>query len=346
MKRSSYHVRQRSLHPNGFTLVELLVVIAIIGILVALLLPAVQSAREAARKTACMNNFKQVGVAFQNHLSAKQILPAGTEYNRTSEANCPFADSSFSQQAGFGWGTFLLPYLEEGTIYDGLDFKKSIWSSSAPKSNWDGIAHIIDVFICPSELNDAHWVDSSSSRGHFGDEGWDWPLANMAGVADSNKSHCWLYQPVGDGNGVLFNFSGISMKDITDGSSHTFLVGEMVSAKGIDGSDNEVWVGTTWVTRSVADVHHGVNGPGSLPGGRDDVIDPFDGDGGNRHDEYFRENGFSSWHPGGAHFLFSDGSVNFLNSDTDLLVLCAHATRNREEIISEGTATDSGECVP
>jgi len=167
----------------------------------------------------------------------------------------------------------------------------------------------------------------------------------MAGVADSRKGHCWLYQPVADGNGVLFNCSKVSAKDVTDGVSNTFFVGEMTSARGADLSGLQVWVGPTWVTRSVADVHHGINGPGSLPGGRDDSIDPFDGDGGNRHEEYSREHGFSSWHVGGAHFLFGDGSVRFMNADADQVVLCSYATRNGEEVVGDGTSTSGVECT-
>jgi prepilin-type processing-associated H-X9-DG protein len=82
-----------------------------------------------------------------------------------------------------------------------------------------------------------------------------------------------------------------------------------------------------------------VNGPGSIPGGRDDAIDPFDGDGGNRHDEYFRENGFSSYHPGGAHFGMADGSVQFISESTNQLVLYARATRGDGEVIAGDSAT-------
>lgn len=331
---------------QGFTLVELLVVIAIIGILVGLLLPAVQSAREAARRSACQNNFKQVGLALQNYHSARRHFPAGTEYRRSAFAsNCPEIPAGPDFE-GFGWGAFILPYMEETTISNQLNFKERVFKRDNPTDNWFVTGQIIDTFICPSSRNTDRWVDASTGADRDGVPHFDWPLSNMAGIADTQSGHCWQYQPRGNGNGVLYNFSNVSAKDILDGLSNTFIIGEMTSARGIDQAGVEGWIGPTWVTRSVSDVHHGVNGPGSLPGGRDDVLDPFDGDGGNRHDEYHREHGFSSWHPGGAHFAFADGSVHFIAEDTDQLILCAHASRKLGEVISTNGATDSGECGP
>ena len=337
----------------GFTLVELLVVIAIIGILVALLLPAVQAAREAARRSTCQNNFKQVGLALQNYHASMKRFPAGTEY-RTANArsDCPetpYPSDKGYNFPGFGWGTFILPYMEQMQIYERLqvhDLPTPDIDGIYEDTNWENIGYILPSFVCPSEMNSDKWVDISSYLGHFGNDFWDMPLSNMAGVADSREGHCYLYHPSGNSNGVLFNFSEIGASRITDGLSQTFIVGEMTSARGRDLNGTEVWIGPSWVTRSVSDIHHGINSSGSLPGGRDDDIDPFDGDGGNRHEEYIREHGFSSWHVGGAHFMFADGSVHFFSEDTDQLVLCAHATRAYEETISDGSASDVGVCGP
>lgn len=91
----------------------------------------------------------------------------------------------------------------------------------------------------------------------------------------------------------------------------------------------------------------GINGPGSKPGGRDDSIDPIDGDGGNRHIEYFDETGFSSYHPGGAHFLRTDGSAAIVNEDVNQQVLEAMVTRKGGEVFGDGTVTGgNGPCVP
>jgi prepilin-type N-terminal cleavage/methylation domain-containing protein/prepilin-type processing-associated H-X9-DG protein len=344
---------------RGFTLVELLVVIAIIGVLVALLLPAVQAAREAARRSSCQNNFKQVGVAFHNYLAARKVFPSGTEYRQpgATEAICPgtptpdvsIYDSSFS---GFGWGAFILPYMEQSALHDQLQLedlpkpqKDGVFVDEPPSKNWSATANIVEAFICPSELNFEKWVDSATGIGHFGNEAWDWPMSNMAGVADTRRSHCYLFQARADANGMLFNYSGVKPAQVNDGFSQTYIVGEMTCVRGIDQANLSVWIGPTWVTRSVADVSDGINGPGTLPGGRDDATNPYDGDGGNRHAEYYLDHGFASWHPGGAHFLFADGSVQFVAEDTDDLVTCASASRAGSEVISGGTASVGSECT-
>jgi type II secretory pathway pseudopilin PulG len=344
----------------------LLVVIAIIGVLVALLLPAIQAAREAARRSTCQNNFKQVGVAMHNYLSARKTFPAGTEYRGEPQANCPDTPqpsglgNAFS---GFGWGTFILPYMEQQTVYDRLQLKDlsdpqkdGVWQGSdgtvvEGKNNWAGIAQIVEAYICPSESNFEKWVDAGTDDGgHFGMEAWDWPLSNMGGVADTRKGLCSRWQPNAQGNGMLFNYSNIKPAEVSDGLSNTYFVGEMVSAKGYDLGGRSVWVGPTWVTRSVSDIRQGINGPYSLPGGRDDTVDPIDGEGvygsGNRHAEYFASHGFSSWHPGGAHFLMGDASVQFVSQDTDRLVTCASASRAGAEVLGGGTVAGVGvECT-
>ena len=154
----------------------------------------------------------------------------------------------------------------------------------------------------------------------------------MVGIGDTVQAHCMMYQPYTYGRGVLYNYSKVSVAQITDGTSNTFIFGEITSALGRDAASVEVPVGMTWVTRAVTDVRQGINGPGTLPGGRDDKIDPLDGDGGNRHEEYFREVGLSSFHPSGTHIAFADGSVHLLGEDTDLNVLRALATRAGGEV--------------
>lgn len=198
---------------------------------------------------------------------------------------------------------------------------------------------LVTHFICPSEINDTLWVDCCTGRDHFGDPNKDWRLSNMAGIADSVDAFCWFYQPTHIGRGVLINFGKINAAKVTDGTTQTALVAEIVGGRGSDAAGEQVWIGHSWVTRNVTDLHQGINGPGTVPGGRNDIIDPFDGDGGNRHDELHRKNGVSSFHPGGAHFTFADGSVHFLSEDTDIDVLYAFATRADGDIVSGGTAT-------
>jgi prepilin-type N-terminal cleavage/methylation domain-containing protein/prepilin-type processing-associated H-X9-DG protein len=330
---------------SGFTLVELLVVIAIIGVLVALLLPAIQAAREAARRTACQNNFKQVGLALQNYHSALGAFPPGTEYAEFRNANCTDLPVA-GDQRGFGWGAFILPYLEQNSLHERLDFKGSIFDYANPNGNWANSVVLVDAFVCPSEINQTKWVDCCTNRDHGGAPGDDWRLSSMVGIGDSVQAHCMMYQPFTYGRGVLYNYSKVSVAQITDGTSNTFIFGEITSALGRDAAGVEVPVGMTWVTRAVTDVRQGINGPGTLPGGRDDKIDPLDGDGGNRHEEYFREVGLSSFHPGGTHIAFADGSVQFFNEDSNQDVLFAHATRADDEIISNGWASGVNRLPP
>lgn len=341
---------------TGFTLVELLVVIAIIGVLVALLLPAVQAAREAARRSTCQSNFKQVGLALQNYHSVFGAFPDGTRYTTADTAsaygytptkNIP-AGANANSYPGMGWGAFILPYMEQQQIYSMIDFKHA-QGNFAPRS-WEAAGMLVSSFICPSERNQEAWIDCCTDKDHFGVPAWDWRMTNMAGVADSRKAysrmpagrdngagHPFVATPYG--KGILFNFSEIEARNVTDGLSNTFIIGEMVSAGGIDAAGQKVWVAHGWITRNVADLGQGINGPQSLPGGRDDTVDPFDGDGGNRHDEFHREHGFASWHPGGAHMGFADGSVQFFGEDADALVLWAHATRADDDIVSGGSAS-------
>ncbi|WP_425400019.1 DUF1559 domain-containing protein [Aeoliella sp.] len=323
---------------NGFTLVELLVVIAIIGILVALLLPAVQSAREAARRTSCQNNFKQVGIALHNYHSAMKHFPAGTEFTANDDpSDCPGSDPNGF--ASFGWGAFLLPYMEQQAVYDMLDFETNVYNGS----NWVASEQLIPGFLCPSEVNEDKWVDCCSGKDHYGAPGYDWRLSNMVAIGDSVEAHCWQYQPHAIGRGVMFNYSKVSVAKITDGTTNTIAVGEVTSGRGFDANAQPVWVGATWVTRAISDVYEGINGPGTLPGGRDDGLDPFGsasgGNSENRHEEYSRENGLSSYHPGGAHLLFADGSTQFINEDTNQDVLFAWATRADGEVINVEAGT-------
>jgi prepilin-type N-terminal cleavage/methylation domain-containing protein/prepilin-type processing-associated H-X9-DG protein len=327
------------LRRNGFTLVELLVVIAIIGILVALLLPAVQAAREAARRTACQNNFKQVGIALHNFHSAQKVFPAGTKFTANDDQSiCPGADPN--GYANFGWSTFILPYMEQQSLYDQLIFNDdTVNVYSGP--NWVASETLIPGYVCPSEVNDSKWVDCCSGKDHGGAPGNDWRLSNMVAIGDSVESHCWQYQPHAIGRGVMFNYSKVSVGKVTDGTSNTVAVGEITSGRGFDAEGIDVWVGATWVTRAISDVYEGINGPGTLPGGRDDGLDPFGG-GENRHDEFSRENGLSSYHPGGAHLLFADGSVQFVSEDVTQDVLFGWATRSDGEVVDADRGTASG----
>jgi len=117
-------------------------------------------------------------------------------------------------------------------------------------------------------------------------------------------------------------------------TTNTLLIGEITGASGNDGAGDPVEIGYSWVTRDVQGVDEGINGPGTVPGGRSSR-DPLGG-GENRHGEMYREIGFSAFHPGGAHFAMADASVHFISDNIDQFVLEAMASRDRGEVVESG----------
>jgi prepilin-type N-terminal cleavage/methylation domain-containing protein/prepilin-type processing-associated H-X9-DG protein len=181
---------------GGFTLVELLVVIAIIGILVGLLLPAVQAAREAARRMQCTNNLAQLILAVHNHEFSFERFPSGT-----INSSGPIRSEPIGQHTS--WVVQILPYMEQRAAYMGIDQSTSVYDP--PNSRVRGLN--IPVLFCPSL-----------------------PFANVAGVGQSSYAGCHhdTEAPIDvDNNGVFFLNSRIRYEDIEDGSSNTFFLGEV-----------------------------------------------------------------------------------------------------------------------
>lgn len=258
----------------GFTLVELLVVIAIIGILVALLLPAVQAAREAARRMQCMNNLSQLAIAFQGYESTYRVYPAGTLDKEGPIVNV-------AEGYHHNWLAKLLPYMEEQTTYNHIDFSVSVYDEmNQPVREVE-----IQLHACPSDPGAYSGANSTSYAGCHHD---------LSAPIDATN------------NGVFFLNSSIGYDDITDGSSHTIFIGEKVSNQETDLG----WMsGTRWTLRNTGtplntDRHRGRRQP------NDDPDDP------GATDAKF-VGGFSSYHPGGGQFAFGDGHVGFLPENTD-----------------------------
>ena len=252
---------------SAFTLIELLVVISIIAILVSLLLPAVQQAREAARRVRCQNNMKQIGLALHNYLDTHSVFPPGWVAAKGL--------NSFEHNY-FGWATMILPQLDQANLYNQLDFNVNM--DEGP--NRELVATKIDTFLCPTD--DAPDVYNSVPR--------DLALgvSNYPGVGGFTV--CALRAE------GLFKWNGAArIGDVLDGTSNTMMVGERVARQPIE-DRIPVWSGV-YMTEQFGLNLEVVLGWTAIPLNRPTLS----------------EHGFSSYHRGGANFVFADGHVRFIS---------------------------------
>lgn len=204
----------------GFTLVELLVVIAIIGVLVALLLPAVQAAREAARRMSCQNNLKQLGLAVHNFESARQQLPTGSESR-------PFPGAPGHPYNFYRWSVLahLTPYMEQSNAYNTIDLDTPLYPPTYQITPQNAIAASLKVpmFLCPSDVQSpvSKFKDSNGVE-------YDWGPTNYAGNAGSGIGGGTAYKT----DGVFGINSKTRLADLTDGTTNTALFSESILGQG------------------------------------------------------------------------------------------------------------------
>jgi len=288
---------------RGFTLVELLVVIAIIGILMSLLLPAVQAAREAARRIECANNLKQMGLALQNYHDSYKSFPSGFV----------FPNKTF-------WSGLLLQQMEEVPLYDTLNFSAA-WT--APP-NSTACATLLSVYRCPSSTAPEHLtaqgIDDRVPCNY---------LACSSGTAPLESGPDPLVGRTYS-DGVFFLNSHIRMADIIDGTSSTVAIGEALFDFDIQGPDH---------TGTIQVVDHWYIGTEE---GRGNEVSESMGTTAAKINAFFdpnefidsRELCFASRHPGGAQVVFADGHVAFNAETIDLTIWGGLGTRAGGETVS------------
>jgi len=290
---------------HGFTLVELLVVITIIGILIALLLPAVQAAREAARRAQCGNNMRQIGLAVLSYESSQGMLPAGAYLTST--------DWDWDKLLARGSILIrLLPYMEQQPLYDQFDL--STWTDYRTVKGSTTIyigATVVSTYMCPSDTSPLVGDNGMAKHNYSACVG---PMA-LIDSGDScscpsydsvNKYALAAYCPPGSGVGVFSrNSANCPLAAIRDGLSNTIFFGEVLP--GCSGHQSAGWAVT----------NNGNGMSSTLIPINFNSCDNSSSDGCHRPCNWNMELGFKSNHPGGAMFVFGDGAVHFLNENID-----------------------------
>jgi prepilin-type N-terminal cleavage/methylation domain-containing protein/prepilin-type processing-associated H-X9-DG protein len=314
--------------PRAFTLVELLVVIAIIGVLVALLLPAVQAAREAARRTQCTNNLKQHGLALNNFESVKKLYPRGREVCDGAYNNGCGPCFNMTRTLRFrGASSFvmLLPYLEEDNLYMLASIDQptdyGIWwfnGDNGAAYDWEdqGRLKVVSsrpsVMVCPSDIS-APGIDAG--------------LKNNTRAATGSYAGCHgtygviSKSPWGAGNSTIMKCGNTGMfnyvvhrkrRQITDGLSKTFAFGEVQAADTTEGSN--IWTTAGRLCDTLRTTTNAIN----TPPGTGLRFQEVSGE--------YRNAAFGSYHSGGALFVFVDGHVEFVDEFIDSRIYNARAT--------------------
>ena len=310
---------------RGFTLIELLVVIAVIGILVALILPAVQQAREAARRAGCKNNLKQIGLALHNYLGSHQVFPPGYVDLNAVPNSTPDIDLG----PGWGWATFLVPHMDQDPIYNQINFNQGVGAGV----NIQISQKSLPIYQCPSDglqdpfsVYDSTFIAPNMTLAHsnyVACSGWVECFYGAGGNPQPGLGTDGLNGPYGvTGVGMFWRNSKMTPQRALDGLSNTIAIGERSSNHA-----PATWTGAPARMRCPAWMAVQPPVPNSPPPGpaytNSDYGEAFVLSHGNSLHvpnadfPVYDPDVFYSYHTGGANFLFGDGSVRFISRSVD-----------------------------
>jgi len=342
----------------GFTLIELLVVIAIIAVLVSLLLPAVQQAREAARRTQCKNNLKQLGLAIHNYHDVHAVLPPaylGSPVVAGTAFGVSYPDDNRNGASGLAWGVMILPFLEQSNLYQQFNPTLPLWApqhATAVRTKLSG-------FLCPSAVggdngfalrrytsgnNEAPGDPQPYSPGIFVAHSHYVTMAGTQGPWGRPTAYSTDFtvpEPIpGFGSasidGAFYRNSKLSFRDITDGTSNTVFLGEHTSRLS-----DKTWVGVVPFSVNCKKVNGQVTDECDSGGA---LVQAHSGPDSHDHPEIIihqpnhparHTDQLESDHIGGCHCLLGDGSVRFISQFTDAFLWAAACTRSGGEVMGE-----------
>ena len=313
----------------GFTLIELLVVIVVIGVLVGLLLPAVQKVRESANRTRCANNLKQLALAAHQHHDVRGAFPNGV-HPVDGMPGALYANAT-------DWTVELLPYFEQDNLYRRWDYRDH--RNNVAGGTNATTAQVIQILVCPSDALASEPLEDFGNLPppYDGQYGWAYGFYGKSSYYGNAGTRSF---PAGQitQDGIFFPDSRIRLAEVSDGTSNTFLFGERshrdveydhitrtslpvfypLSRIGMWGALHQTGGGS--VVHHLLSAYVPINYPMPPTGGAAEVND--------------RPCAFGSGHPGGANFAFVDGSVRFVSDQTDLATLQALSTRAGGEAVS------------